>query len=313
MTFYAPNVLVAFVGAVGILILTLVLQIKPQHQLIQGARPRASFLKRLQRRLDQADLDLSASEFLRVSLLFGIALGFILYLSIGAWTAFIVGLGIGTAGYWSYLEDRRDKRRRQYQEEIAAVIDMLLQASAASMSMDMAIDFVAERAPGAARADFQKVRDLRALGTPTVEAMRTVAAERRDMLFDRLIEALIATIHQNSKLNDVLVPMNEMVRGLTAARRRIATAQVRIRWEARIVCLAPFAFILILNQTAPDLQRPFYGSIVGQIALIVIGILCFSAYYFMNRIGARALRPLEYIDTPNVYVDPNPSALGALP
>ncbi len=312
MTLYAPNVLVAFIGAAGILILTLVLQIKPQHQLIQGARPRASFLKRLQHKLDQADLDLSASEFLRVSLLLGLALGFILYLSIGAWTGFVVGLGIGIAGYWSYLEDRRDKRRRQYQEEIAAVIDMLLQASAASMSMDMAIDFVAERAPGAVRADFQQVRDLRALGTPTIEAMQTVAAERRDMLFDRLIESLIATIHQNSKLNDVLVPMNEMVRGLTAARRRIATAQVRIRWEARIVCLAPFVFILILNQTAPDLQRPFYASIVGQVALIVIGVLCFSAYYLMNRIGARAMRPIEYMDTPNVYGDANPSPLGAL-
>lgn len=310
--FYAPNVLVAFVGAVGIFILILVLQIKPQHQLVDGARTRLPFLKRLQRKLNEAELDISATEFLRVSLFSGLALGLILFLSIGAWTGFLVGLGLGIAGYWSYLEDRRDKRRRKYQEEIATVIDMLLQATAASMSMDMAIDFVAERAPGAVRADFQKVRDLRALGTPTVEALQLVAAERRDMLFDRLAEALIATIHQNSKLNDVLLPMNEMVRGLTMARRRIATAQVRIRWEARIVCIAPFIFILILNQTAPDLQRPFYASIVGQIGLIVIGILCFSAYYLMNRIGARAMRPMEYMDAPNVVVDSTPSPLGVL-
>lgn len=310
--FYAPNVLIAFVGAVGIFILILVLQIKPQHQLVDGARTRLPFLKRLQRKLNEAELDISATEFLRVSLFSGLALGLILFLSIGAWTGFLVGLGLGIAGYWSYLEDHRDKRRRKYQEEIATVIDMLLQATAASMSMDMAIDFVAERAPGAVRADFQKVRDLRALGTPTVEALQLVAAERRDMLFDRLAEALIATIHQNSKLNDVLLPMNEMVRGLTMARRRIATAQVRIRWEARIVCIAPFIFILILNQTAPDLQRPFYASIVGQIALIVIGILCFSAYYLMNRIGTRAMRPMEYMDAPNVAVDTSPSPLGAL-
>ena len=310
--FYAPNVLIAFVGAVGIFILVLVLQIKPQHQLLDGARTRLPFLKRLQRKLNEADMDISASEFLRVSLFTGFALGIVLFLSIGAWTGLLVGMGLGIAGYWSYLEDRRDKRRRKYQEEIAAVIDMLLQATAASMSMDMAIDFVAERAPGAVRGDFQKVRDLRALGTPTVEALQLVAAERRDMLFDRLVEALIATIHQNSKLNDVLLPMNEMVRGLTMARRRIATAQVRIRWEARIVCIAPFIFILILNQTAPDLQRPFYASIVGQIALIVIGILCFSAYYLMNRIGARAMRPMDYMDAPNVAVDSTATPLGVL-
>lgn len=312
MTLYAPNMLVAFIGASGILILALAFQIKPEHKLLHGARTHASFLQRLQHKLDQADLDISASEFLRVALLSGLALGLILYLSIGAWTGFLVGLGIGCAGYWSYLEDRRDKRRRQYQEEIATVIDMLLQATAASLGIDMAIDFVADRAPGSARGDFQKVRELRALGSPTVEALQAVAAERRDLLFDRLVEAILTTIHQNNKLTTVLVPMNELVRGLTAARRRIATAQVRVRWEARIVCLAPFVFILMLNQTAPDLQRPFYASIVGQLAFIVVGILCFSAYYLMNRIGARAMRPMEDMNAPQVQSDVDPNAFEAL-
>ncbi len=312
MELYGPNVLVAFIGAAGVLILTLVLQIKPEHRLIEGGPRRTKFSERLQRKLNEADLDVSASEFIRIALFLGLVLGLVLYLSIGAWTAFLVGLGIGIAGYWSYLEDRRDNRRRQYQDEMSAAIDMLLQASSVGMGVPMAVQFAAERAPGMVRADFQKTQRLQATGTPLEDALKTVSAERQDMLFDRLTEALISTHLRQTSLLDVLRPMNELVRGLSAARRRIATAQVRIRWEARIVCVAPFVFILILNQTAPDLQRPFYGSVVGQIALIVIGAMCFSAYYLMNRIGARAMRPVESMNESRSDEKEKAGALGAL-
>lgn len=312
MELYGPNVLVAFLGAVGVLILTLVLQIKPEHRLIEGGARRSSFTARLQRKLNQADLQISAGEFLRLALLIGLALGLVLFVSLGAWTAFLVGLGIGSAGYWSYLEDRRDNRRRQYQDEMSAAIDMLLQASAVGMGVPMAIQFAAERAPGMVRTDFEKVQRLQATGTPLEDALKTVSAERQDLLFDRLTEALISTHLRQTSLIDVLRPMNELVRGLSAARRRIATAQVRIRWEARIVCVAPFVFILMLNRTAPDLQRPFYASVAGQIALVVIGVLCFSAYYLMNRIGARAMRPVESANETAPEEAAKAGALGAL-
>lgn len=312
MELYGPNVLVAFLGAVGVLILTLVLQIKPEHRLIEGGANRSPFLERLQRKLNQADLEISAGEFLRLALLLGLALGLVLYVSLGAWTAFLVGMGLGAAGYWSYLEDRRDNRRRQYQDEMSAALDMLLQASAVGMGVPMAIQFAAERAPGMVRGDFEKVQRLQATGTPLEDALKTVSAERQDMLFDRLTEALLSTNLRQTSLIEVLRPMNELVRGLSAARRRIATAQVRIRWEARIVCVAPFVFILMLNQTAPDLQRPFYASIAGQVALVVIGVLCFSAYYLMNRIGARAMRPVEAANEAAPNKEPNSGALGAV-
>lgn len=48
MELYGPNVLVAFMGAVGVLILTLVFQIKPTHRLVEGGTRRSTFVERLQ-------------------------------------------------------------------------------------------------------------------------------------------------------------------------------------------------------------------------------------------------------------------------
>ena len=95
----------------------------------------------------------------------------------------------------------------------------------------------------------------------------------------------------------ILKALGEAVRGLASVRRRVATAQSRIRWEARVVCLAPFVFIVILRFTAPDLQRPFYATIWGQLAMMLVACMCGGAYYLMNRMGAKALDPIESINT----------------
>jgi Flp pilus assembly protein TadB len=220
----------------------------------------------------------------------------LLYVGTGAPTAFLLGVMIGIVGYWSYLEDRRDNRRRDYQDALSAVVDMFIQAALAGLAIQASIPFVAERAPLLVRGDFERLYKAIQAGTSLPEALTQIAEMRRDMAFDRLAEALTATYKTTGQLMPVLEPLNEMVRGLAAARRRIATAQSRIRWEARIVCVAPFVFIVILNQTAPDLQQPFYASWVGQVALVVVGCMCFTAYYIMNRIGQRAMQVLESAD-----------------
>jgi tight adherence protein B len=293
---YGPNVLIAFLGAAGVLIIAIALQYTPKYHLDAAASRPESLRARLQRTLDQADLQITAGEFVRVALLVGLGLGILLFVGTGAPTAFLLGLIIGVVGYWSYLEDRRDNRRREYQDALSAVVDMFIQAAQAGLAIQASIPFVAERAPQVVRGDFERLYRAIQAGTSFPDALSQVAELRRDMVFDRLAEALTATYKTTGQLMPVLEPLNEMVRGLSAARRRIATAQSRIRWEARIVCAAPFVFIMILNQTAPDLQQPFYASWVGQVALVVVGGMCFAAYYIMNRIGQRAMHVLESAD-----------------
>jgi Flp pilus assembly protein TadB len=143
------------------------------------------------------------------------------------------------------------------------------------------------------RADFVEIATQMSLQTNMEEALLRVAERRRDLMFDRLVEALVANRRTGGQqLGPVLAALRESVQALASGRRRVMTAQERIRWEARIVCLAPFTFIVILRQTAPDLQGPFYATILGQIAIILVGILSALAYYIMNRIGSRAVQPL---------------------
>ncbi len=291
--FYGPNVLFAFIGAAGVLVLVLSIMAIPHYRISKDEEDQ-SLMARLQRKLDQADLDITAVEYLKTSLFLAAIDALVAYISTGAPAAALLGAILGFIGYWTYLEDRRDKRRRAYQEALLEVINILQEGFASMRSLEMAITTVADHAPDAVRADFVEIATQMSLQANLDEVLMRVAQRRRDLIFDRLVEALIANRRTGGQqLGPVLAALRESVQALASGRRRVATAQERIRWEARIVCLAPLTFIVILRQTAPDLQGPFYASVFGQIAIILVGMMSALAYYVMNRIGSRAVQPLE--------------------
>ncbi len=290
---YGPNVLFAFIGATGVLILVLSILAIPHYQISKDEED-LSFLGRLQRKLDQAGLDITAMEYLKASLFLSGVIAIVAFVLTQAPAAAILGAIVGFFGYWTYLEDRREKRRRAYQEALLEVINILQEGFASMRSLEMALATVAEHAPEIVQSDFVEIATQMSLQASLEEVLMKVAQRRRDMIFDRLVEALIANRRTGGQqLGPVLAALRESVQALASGRRRVATAQERIRWEARIVCLAPFTFIVILRQTAPDLQGPFYASVFGQVAIILVGIMSSLAYYIMNRIGARAVQPLE--------------------
>ncbi len=290
---YGPNVLFAFIGATGVLILVLSIIAIPHYRISPDDQD-ASFIGSLQRKLDQADLDITAPEFLKTALLLAGIQGLVAFILTEAPASAVLGAFVGFFSYWTYLEDRRDKRRRVYQEALLEVINILQEGFASMRSLEMALGTVAEHAPESVRADFVEIATQMSLQANLDEVLMRVAQRRRDMIFDRLVEALIANRRTGGQqLGPVLAALRESVQALASGRRRVATAQERIRWEARIVCLAPFTFIVILRQTAPELQGPFYASVFGQIAIVAVGIMSALAYYIMNRIGSRAVQPLE--------------------
>ena len=291
--FYGPNVLMAFIGAVGVLVLVLSIMAIPHYRVVKNDEDTSSF-GRLQRKLDQAGLDITAAEFLKTALFLGLVLGVVAFVLTEAPAAALLGAIVGFFGYWTWLEDRREKKRRAYQEALLEVINILQEGFSSMRTLEMAIETAAQHAPEVVREDFVEIATQMSLQATMEETLLRVAERRRDLMFDRLVEALIANRRTGGQqLGPVLAALRESVQALASGRRRVMTAQERIRWEARIVCLAPFTFIVILRQTAPDLQGPFYATVFGQIAIILVGILSALAYYIMNRIGSRAVQPLE--------------------
>ncbi|MBU1746761.1 MAG: hypothetical protein KKA73_03660, partial [Chloroflexi bacterium] len=148
-------------------------------------------------------------------------------------------------------------------------------------------------------------------GAELQAVLRGLARRRRDVILDMIVETLL--VHEatggGGEISGVLQRLAEAVRALVRIRRRVRAEQMKVTWEGRIMCLAPFVFLGLIQITAPAYSRPFFSSALGQLAILVAGALTLGAYFMMRRIANRVLTLLERREYPSLYEDePAPAA-----
>ena len=117
--------------------------------------------------------------------------------------------------------------------------------------------------------------------------MAPVAARRHDLFFDMVVEALTQREKEGGSIRVVLEALASLVREQGRIYRRAMARQTQQRLEATIVCLAPLVFlvmILILPFTS-SMARPFYGSLMGQVVLVVMLIMDVVGYAWSRKIA----------------------------
>jgi tight adherence protein B len=247
--------------------------------------------ERLQRRLDQAELAISAGEFVKAAALvaaLGLAAGY-------AITATVTGTlfmgALGPFGYWNYLNDRAQKRRQQYQESLARGAAILRDSVAAGKTVERALEDVARRGPRAVQADFQEIVEEQRMGRPLDETLNRIRQRRQDPILDVLVENLL--VHRRSG-GQAIVPVMERLADATRrraeVRRRVRAEQARVLWEARGVSLAPLIVLALSRFTIPQLMAPFYATAWGELAVVLVGIISAGTYYLVLKTAAAPLK-----------------------
>jgi hypothetical protein len=76
-------------------------------------------------------------------------------------------------------------------------------------------------------------------------------------------------------------------------RKRIVAEQAQLRWEARIVSIAPFIMLAIFRFSAPGLVAPFYATPAGAITILLAGLVSIASRVLVMRMGNRPLQIVE--------------------
>ena len=299
---YGPNVFFALLGAGGVFAMFLSL-FAAAPAVGAGTLDRFADAKKeelgwrgsLQRKLDQADLDITAGEFVKISLISAVVLGVVGYAITRTYTGAAMALLMGPFGYWTYLEGKRDKNRQKYQEGLARATAIIRDSVSAGKGLRQSIEDVARRGPKAVRGDFSDIINQLGVGITLQEAMEKIRLKRRDPVFDVLTEVLLVHEKYGGRVAAVLERLAESTRRRTEVRRRVQAEQARIVWEARGVSLAPFIVLMLTRLSLPGLTDPFYSSPMGEFAVILVGLISAGSYYLVVRVGAAPLKVLETI------------------
>jgi tight adherence protein B len=278
----AINLILAFVGAAGVFAAVLSLGMRPRVRLQGFAEQRPGPIERLRQYLTEADLGVKPNEFLRISVLLGIGMGIAAYLLTSAPTAAILGCAVGGLAYYTYLVDRRDRRRQEYQDALVDVIGLLVEGFKAGNTLPAAFDTVAQYGPEIVREDWARVCSRLQTGGSLEEVLDELCRRRRDPILATIAQTIVVVSRKGGQVSTALGGLQDSVRERVRIRRRVRAEQNQPMWELRLVAAMPFLVVPVLRGMSAE-YLAFWQTPLGQVFLTASWGLTIAGYLIAQR------------------------------
>ena len=199
----------------------------------------------------------------------------------------MVGLIAAVGGYFvpRAIENRRRHREAQRRREAwPDVIDSLVSAVRAGMSLPEAVAAVGVRGPEVVRPAFLRfATDYRASGRFS-DCLLRLRDDLKDPVADRIVEALLAAREVGgSDLGRMLRTLSDFVRQDIRLR---GEAEARRSWTvngARLAVAAPWLVLLLLSTRTEAAAA--YRTTAGMVVLVACAGACVLAYFLMTKLG----------------------------
>jgi Flp pilus assembly protein TadB len=298
----APVLLLALIAGVGAFVAFLSLlvpQNKKPKNVAATLRDAQAQLKDVQSTLYKAQLDISASEYVKRGLILGAVLGIGLFILVGS----VVLLGVGfVAGFmitWTKLEQERDRKQVLYTKQLASACDTMRTAYGVNPSLKKALEAVAEYGQSPVREDFQEI--LLAVSQERFqEGLQLVAERRRSIVFDTVATSLLRASESTGEVGDMLQRLAESTRQNVGAFEEAVTSQINarsnIQWGAYgpwlIFCVFRVMTFMMSFGAGGNLLGPmasFFSTPAGNVLALLAALISIAVYRYCSQVSQRGL------------------------
>ena len=257
-------------------------------------------LQGMQLRLDQAQIDVSALEYLRRSLTFGIPAGIGLFILVGSFVLLGVGIVAGFLITWTQLVQERDRKLIRYSKQLASACDIIRTSYGVNPSLKKALEAVAEYSPSPVKEDFQEIL-VAASKERFVEGLEAVADRRRSIVFDTIATSLIRANEASGEVSDMLVRLAESTRQNVGAFEEALTSQINARSNIQWGTYGPWmifcvfrlmTFIVGLTTNGGFFvaaMAGFFSTPLGNVVALLAAFISIAIYRSTTQLSQRGL------------------------
>ena len=224
-------------------------------------------------------------------------------------TRWPVGALLAAAGGWAlpgmFTGNAAAKASIARVEAIAVWVENLSATIAAGRGLTQAIMATAAAAPEPIQAEVAELAGRLAAREPLRPALERFADRLADPSADELVAALLMVANPRQKFGRVREALNELataIRERVRSRLTVEVGRTRMRNLARFVTLWTVGFILVQLVATPAFLAP-YGSVLGQLVLVLIGVDFAAAFWLLARMS-RAEVPARLLGHPAVAAEP---------
>lgn len=243
-----------------------------------------SVTHRLQRMLDQANLDWSAAHLLvNLTVIATLAVALLVLAGFGL----LPGLGVAAAVYalpLYYLMQKRKRRLKRFVHQLPDVFDLLGQALRAGHSLASGMQLVANELPDPVGTEFARVFQEQNLGLKIEDALQNLA-DRMDLLDVRLfVTAVLIQRQTGGDLNEVLDKIGEVIRDRIKLHGTIMALTAEGRLSGWVLMGLPVVVFLAMLKLNPDYAMVLLEDPTGQMALTVACVMMLMGYAMIQKI-----------------------------
>jgi tight adherence protein B len=249
------------------------------------------------RELARADLVLKPSEFLaiRVAAVLGIPLIMIALSPFIALFAnplvWVIGLGVG---FWLprfWLNRRKGKRLKAFNDSLADTITLLANALRAGSSFLQSIEMVVRETQPPMSTEFGRVIREVNLGLPLDQALANMTRRVKSEDLELMTTAIAIHHTVGGNLAEILDSIAFTIRERVRIKGEIRTLTAQQRMSGYVVGFLPIGLVGILTVIAPSFMEPMlrkppelFGLPAGVIILAIGGFMMFMGFIFIRRI-----------------------------
>jgi tight adherence protein B len=265
-----------------------------EHRRAGIAEPAVAFTDRLLRRrnwdravaarLNNAGLPLRPPEWVLLHAVTAVAVGLVLGVLTGLNPfAAVIGLLIGAAGPWVYLQNRARSRHQAFASALPETLQMVAGSLSAGLTLQQAIDAVANEGRAPVADEIRRALiDVR-LGMPLEDALSRVADRMSSPDFGWVVMAMRIQREVGGNLPELLTVVAATLRERDRLRRQAQVLSAEGRISAWIVGALPVVFTCYMLIVRPSYLRPLVSDQLGWMMLFGSTVLFLVGVFWLIR------------------------------
>jgi len=241
------------------------------------------FSSKVQRDLARADLRLRVAEYYYIRIGLALGLAAVLLLLRDPLSA-VVGALLGYFLPRMWVGRRIGSRLNAFNKQLPDTITLLSNSLRAGSSFLQSIELVSRESPSPMGPEMGRVVREVNLGLSMEEALSNLVRRIKSDDLDLMVTAIGVQQQVGGNLAEILDTIAFTIRERVRIKGEIRTLTAQGRYSGYLVAFLPIAIMITLNFINPEFMQPLFTELIGQILLVVGGIMMTIGFFAIQKI-----------------------------
>ncbi|MEB3285976.1 MAG: type II secretion system F family protein [Vampirovibrionales bacterium] len=231
-----------------------------------------SFSDKLEIELERANLMISPSEFVMISIASGIGVALVMLMG-GQHIVVAVLIGVGGAFLPRLLlAVKIFMRMKKAAAEFADVLDSMVNGFKTGYGFSKAVAMVSDNFKDPWGTEFGKMSSEMNLGVSQEEALFSMSRRIPSADVDLFVTAILIQKETGGNMSELLATLSKTCRDRFKLFQKVGAISAQGKLSASIVCCVPFALGLMMFLFLPEYMMKFLTNPIGIVLMILTGI-----------------------------------------